>query len=308
MKQIFIVVCLFFILLAISSCKSQDHTRIGMEYPVIQNTTTGRARTPASQYGQESYKNSAEKAYMNQVRTKSEELKRAQSNNTVYTEASKDRQVLNQTKENGCKNCPTATFEKRTEKAPHQQPSTTVATAGTPVQAQTPAPSRNTVRNNDKQERYVGPFANMLDDVIQSNAAHQKGDVYPTTSTNVQNSSKNNTYNDLIDNNPVRTESITYLSEYDRISMKKYNVVIASLGRYDNAVRLRNTLLKEGEQVTIVKGQNGMHRVIVGSFDTEEEAKRKIQSIGLYYRAQYTTAQLQQTYGIPFSHLWILVN
>lgn len=288
MRHIIIVVSLLIILIAIGSCKSHDQARTGMNNTI--------ARKKVTQSAHDSYQSLADQAYINQVKAKAEQMKRDSLSDYNYREVVKNRQTLN---ENQHPEVPASSVSK-SEMRTNQQISTSISAISSSSTRQASQAAGEVSNANNSSESYDGPFANLVDDVLQSSRAPK--------SSSVNSSSPTYTYDDILDNNPVRNENIIYLNEYDRISLKKYNIVIASLSRYDGARRLQKKLIDEGEQVTIIKGNNNMYRVIIGSFDTEEESVSKIKSIGLYYRGQYTSSQLQSKYGIPFSGLWILVN
>lgn len=302
MRQIIIVAFFSTILITISSCKSQDQSKNWQYNSTGQSANAGRAISQSSnrQQYQETYSNSAEKAYINQVKAKAEQLKNnPASTKSIYTETAKEKVAQRPQKEQ----------EAIAVNTPKTSAPVTASSNTNTRQERYSTPTNQYGSQQQKPQSYDGPFANMMDDVLQGNPTHSQGNVYPETPKQASNKSSSfaRLPNDIMDQNAVRTESISYMNEYDRISLKKYNVVIASFGKNANAQRVKESLQKEGEQVTIVKGSNGMHRVIIGSFDTEEEAKRKIQSIGLFYRGQYTSSQLISKYGIPFSQLWILV-
>ncbi|MDR2950622.1 MAG: SPOR domain-containing protein [Prevotella sp.] len=104
----------------------------------------------------------------------------------------------------------------------------------------------------------------------------------------------------------IRTEGVSYTNTDDKAKLKKYNVVIAALSKYEGTERLKNAFAGSGESLTILKNDSGLYYVIIGSFDTEGQAMDKIKSIEREYNSRYTAAQLQSKYGITFTNLWIL--
>lgn len=103
----------------------------------------------------------------------------------------------------------------------------------------------------------------------------------------------------------IRTEGVSYLNVDDKAKLKRYNVIIAALSKYEGVEHLQKAFGSR-ETLTIVRNDIGLYYVIIGSYDTESQATEKIRAIEAQYSRQYTTAQLLKTYGIPLTDLWIL--
>lgn len=73
----------------------------------------------------------------------------------------------------------------------------------------------------------------------------------------------------------TRTEKVDVVAGQKTTELKKYNVVIGSFGKKENADNLQNQMRPEYEPVIVVN-ERGMYRVILKSFDTYGEAKAKI--------------------------------
>lgn len=104
----------------------------------------------------------------------------------------------------------------------------------------------------------------------------------------------------------IRTEGVSYVDINDKTKLKKYNVIIAALSKFEGTERLKKAFEGSGESLTIVKNDSGLYYVIIGSYDTEGQASDKIRRIESEYNSRYTAAQLQSKYGITFTNLWIL--
>ncbi|WP_255495265.1 SPOR domain-containing protein [Dysgonomonas sp. 521] len=103
----------------------------------------------------------------------------------------------------------------------------------------------------------------------------------------------------------IRTEGVSYLNADDKAKLRRYNVIIAALSKYEGVERLQKAF-RNKETLYVVRNDIGLYYVIIGSYDTEDQAAEKIRAIESQYTRQYTTAQLLKTYGIPLTDLWIL--
>jgi hypothetical protein len=115
-------------------------------------------------------------------------------------------------------------------------------------------------------------------------------------------------YAHLLDPNRklIRTEAFSYINEYDRANLKKFNVIIAALSKFAGTERLKRAFEGSGENLVVVRNDAGLYYVIIGSYDVEEQAVDKLRSIELEYNSRFTVAELKRLYGIPFTDLWIL--
>jgi len=103
----------------------------------------------------------------------------------------------------------------------------------------------------------------------------------------------------------IRTEGISYINTEDKSKLKRYSVIIASLARPEGVERLKKAFGTK-ESLTIVRNDAGLFYVIIGSYDTENQAADKIRTIEVQYTRQYSRDQLLKTYGIPLTDMWIL--
>ena len=106
----------------------------------------------------------------------------------------------------------------------------------------------------------------------------------------------------------VRQERIEAVRPADAAELRRYSVVVASLSVRLNAESLQRRLQNEGHQVILAQNDQGMFRVIVGSFDTRHQAEAQRQQLHRTYAAKGTPDFLRRTYGIPFDDLWILAR
>ncbi len=60
---------------------------------------------------------------------------------------------------------------------------------------------------------------------------------------------------------------------------KTYHVVVGSFGIKNNAINLKNILLKEGNDALVVQNEQGMFRVIIASYEDYNSAHNKISKI-----------------------------
>ncbi len=104
----------------------------------------------------------------------------------------------------------------------------------------------------------------------------------------------------------VRKERVEPVYANDAAGLKKFNVVIASLGVKLNAESLKERMQNEGYQVILAENEQGMYRVIVASYDNKDQAVAKREEIYRKYSALGTTEFLRSRYGVPFNDLWIL--
>lgn len=104
----------------------------------------------------------------------------------------------------------------------------------------------------------------------------------------------------------VRREKVTAVDESDPSVLKAYSVVVASLSVKPNADALKTRLQNDGLQVILAQNENGMYRIIVGSYDDRASADAKRAEVLRKYNALGDVSTLRKTYGIPFDDLWIL--
>lgn len=72
---------------------------------------------------------------------------------------------------------------------------------------------------------------------------------------------------------------------------KKYHVVVGAFGNHENARRLRNTLVGQGNNALTVQNDSGMLRVIIASFDEYTQAKSRIEQIKSVYPDAWVLVQ-----------------
>lgn len=104
----------------------------------------------------------------------------------------------------------------------------------------------------------------------------------------------------------VRRERVTAVDESDPSVLKAFSVVVAALSVKPNADALKARLQNDGLDVILAQNENGMYRVIVGSYDDRVLAEAKRAEIVNKYSLKGDVATLRKTYGIPFNDLWIL--
>jgi len=104
----------------------------------------------------------------------------------------------------------------------------------------------------------------------------------------------------------VRQERIDVIVPTDASNLRRFNVVVASLSVRLNAEILQNRLQADGHHVIIARNEQGMFRVIVGSYDDRASAVAQREALHRQYSALGSPDFLRSTYGIPFNDLWIL--
>ena len=104
----------------------------------------------------------------------------------------------------------------------------------------------------------------------------------------------------------VRQESISPIFATDAANLRRYSVVVASLGNRGNAETLQRRLQNDGHHVILAQNERGMFRVIVGSFDNQFQAIAQKDELRRRYSAMGSPDFLIRMYGIPFNDLWIL--
>lgn len=268
---------LLVIIIAISSCKSQDqalrdfyrdtNNQMKRESFLIKSNAN---RTPTRQNGERAINNSAESAYVAQIKAKTEQYKviydeSEYANEEVYLEAAKRRQALAERADKNCVDCKKATST--TVSATNQSTNNTSVNTGTGTGTGTSTSAQSA--NGNKTPDF---FAHLLD----------------------------------ADKKLIRTEGVSYVDTADKARLKKYNVIIAALARFEGTERLKRAFAGSGESLIIVRNDSGLYYVIIGSYDTEGQAFEKIRSVETEYLRRYSTTQLQSKYGIPFTDLWIL--
>jgi cell division protein FtsN len=281
MKVLYTILLLVIITL-ISSCKSQDQKLAeyyrdindqmkGENYPGQSNT---RTRYTDPNKDSKSINYSAESAYMAQVKSKYEHYKvkydeLEYANEDIYAEATKRRQALIDRASKNCSDCRKKADAAATPVTQSAAPGTTTRPPAANTASIPPSPATTTT---SEQRSTPDFFAHLLD----------------------------------ADKKLVGTEGISYVNATeDRSKLKKYNTIIASLARYEGVERLQKAFDGQ-ESLTIVRNDAGLYYVIIGGYDTKEQAIEKRRTVESTYRSKYTSAQLQKTYGIPFTDLWIL--
>lgn len=106
----------------------------------------------------------------------------------------------------------------------------------------------------------------------------------------------------------VRTEKIEAVDKADASGLKDYSVVVATLSVKPNADALKKKLESEGHRIILAKNEQGMFRVIIGSYNSKAEAAAKREQVNAEYQAKGNTLYLKRTYNIPFDDLWLLYN
>ena len=104
----------------------------------------------------------------------------------------------------------------------------------------------------------------------------------------------------------VRQERVDAVVPADAASLRRFSVVVASLSVRLNAEALQARLQADGHHVILARNEQGMFRVIVGSFDDRAAAAAQREALHRQYSAKGTPDFLRRTYGIPFNDLWIL--
>lgn len=106
----------------------------------------------------------------------------------------------------------------------------------------------------------------------------------------------------------VRTERIEAVDKADASGLKDYSVVVATLSVKPNADALKKKLESEGHRIILAKNEQGMFRVIIGSYNSKAEAAAKREEVREEYQSKGNTLYLKRTYNIPFDDLWLLYN
>ena len=104
----------------------------------------------------------------------------------------------------------------------------------------------------------------------------------------------------------VRQERVDAIVPAEAANLRRFNVVVASLAVRLNAEALQTRLQADGHNVIIARNEQGMFRVIVGSFDDRAAAVAQREALHRRYSALGGPDFLRATYGIPFNDLWIL--
>jgi len=103
-----------------------------------------------------------------------------------------------------------------------------------------------------------------------------------------------------------RQENVSVFFAADAPVLLRYSVVVASLSTRWSAESLQTRLQSDGHHVIIAQNEQGMFRVIVGSFDDRASAVAQREALRRQYAAMGSPDFLRRTYGIPFNDLWIL--
>lgn len=88
----------------------------------------------------------------------------------------------------------------------------------------------------------------------------------------------------------------------------KYNVVIAALAKKSSAERLKDRIDFDYETSFIAQSGDGLYYVIIGSYDTVDEAVMRRRGFLEKYMAKGSFKQLWGKYGILFEDIWFLVK
>ena len=75
----------------------------------------------------------------------------------------------------------------------------------------------------------------------------------------------------------VRTESFTLVDKAD-VVMKRYNLVIGSFGQKNNAQNLQSQMRPQYDPMIVIN-ERGLYRVILISYDTYDETRKKIETL-----------------------------
>lgn len=146
-----------------------------------------------------------------------------------------------------------------------------------------------------KQSNYKSIYETAKDQEDTQEDVYIEETVYTYDSTNEDNM-----------NTSVRKEVFTPVTSGDESNLKKYNVVISSLGMYENAQVLKKQLITEGYNPIIVQNSQGMYRVIIASAPTKDQAINDRATILAKFRQQGDNEELRKKYGISFNDWWIL--
>lgn len=104
----------------------------------------------------------------------------------------------------------------------------------------------------------------------------------------------------------VRTEKITPVYDKDASGLRAYSVVIASLSVKPNAEALKARMEREGFDVILAQNQQGMYRVILGSYNDKASAVNQKNMIMDRFQSRGTYDTLKRAYGVAFDDLWVL--
>lgn len=98
-----------------------------------------------------------------------------------------------------------------------------------------------------------------------------------TTENVTSNVQKNQTSDVKMSDAPIRHESVKVTHGSD---VKSYCIIVGSFGNIDNAVRLREELLKQGNNgAVIMQNEQGMNRVSIASYDSEQDARIRLSEV-----------------------------
>lgn len=298
MKSILHITLLLLAVFFVTSCKTnqdqvmKDYYNKVNKHSVIENRlisdnniggqSTPLRSQPASANLQRTYNASSERAYQEQVISKSNEYKVLYddseiANGDVYREAAAHRQKLI----NDC-NCGTT----KTSVANTASASTTA----TPVASATPAVTTST------------PPAVTPAPVAPSPSTQQ------TQTPKVEENQSPAIFAHLLDaeKRPIRRVRVRFIDESDQNLLKQYSVIIATLSKPAGVERLKKAFATSNDHLFFVKNEVGLYYAIIGSYDTESEASQKIRRVQMEYTNLYTSDQLFNRYGITFADMWIL--
>jgi len=93
----------------------------------------------------------------------------------------------------------------------------------------------------------------------------------------------------------VRTEAFR-LDDAEQnadVMNQRYHVVVGSFRNRNNAVGLQQTLNREGNNAVIVVNKQGMFRVLIASYNTQSEARAKMQQVNRRFTDVWLLMQRQ---------------
>lgn len=299
MKSILHITLLLLAVFFVTSCKTnqdqvmKDYYNKVNKHSVIENrlisdnniggqNTPLRSQPTQSTNLQRTYNASSERAYQEQVASKSNEYKVLYddseiANGDVYREAAAHRQKLI----NDC-NCGT------TKTSVANTASTSTASA--PAASKTPAVSASIPPAVTPAPVAPSPST------PQTQAAEVEENQSPAIFAHLLDAEKR----------PIRRVRVRFINESDQNLLKQYSVIIATLSKPAGVERLKKAFVTSNDHLFFVKNEVGLYYAIIGSYDTESEASQKIRRIQMEYTNLYTSDQLFNRYGITFADMWIL--
>lgn len=192
---------------------------------------------------------------------------------------------------------------------PATKPSTTPMPKPTPRLSITSntAPKAETLNKQTQPTTTVTTTQPSLTEPSQPTTSSKPATTPTPSVTSATSKSKSTSLDQILNSLPeIRNSSIKLERGTD---IKKYNVIVATMSTLQRASRLKAILFTETDDKTwIAKSEQDLHHLIIGSYDTEEEAVNKRNSIIRNYTSKYSDQDLMNKYGIPFTDIWILVK